>query len=516
MKQIFNIFRKDCRHFWPEILLTLAITAAVTSLIPYQWLTDYGRDHANPLGLDLSRLKDLAAVMMILMPVSWFILIARIVHDENLLGTKQFWVTRPYVWYKLGAEKLFFIVVFVLLPYLASQAFLLHRAGFPPTNYIQGLLFNLVLVAGTLVLPMLCLALVTSTLLRMIGTLLVVAVLIGVAAFFCPPDTFNFPSPAFIPWSYVQNLSMAIVFIFSMAIGCAQYASRKLWLSRALLALLPVVLVAVALGRLDQRLIIHFYPSLLNDQDSPIRLILDAQAVFSANSQSVFLSLPLRVSDITSGQAFHPDNIRLTIDTPEGDHWTSSWQAISMESFDDAKRNGQVAVQIDPDIVRRIQLKSVSLQFDLAFTEMEAGTPTRVSYELDHEANLPNLGRCMVPSDQFFSGFRCRLPMHEPSTTRISLSDDPEACPSGQSSLHGDTASVWEGINEPDPAELTFNPIKAYGAPFSFQGASPPTHCLRTTMIITPYRVIRRFRYSFTAQGISIPPPAKRTDYFFR
>ena len=38
MKQILHIFAKDARHFLPEILVSLAITAAFAWVYPSEWL----------------------------------------------------------------------------------------------------------------------------------------------------------------------------------------------------------------------------------------------------------------------------------------------------------------------------------------------------------------------------------------------------------------------------------------------------------------------------------------------
>ena len=44
MKQILHIFVKDVRRFWPEISLSVAITAAFARYYPYQWT---GADHMH-------------------------------------------------------------------------------------------------------------------------------------------------------------------------------------------------------------------------------------------------------------------------------------------------------------------------------------------------------------------------------------------------------------------------------------------------------------------------------------
>jgi hypothetical protein len=44
MKQVLNIFKKDTRRFWPEILLSVIVTAAFALAYPVQWQpSDVGR-----------------------------------------------------------------------------------------------------------------------------------------------------------------------------------------------------------------------------------------------------------------------------------------------------------------------------------------------------------------------------------------------------------------------------------------------------------------------------------------
>ncbi len=205
MKQVLHVFAKDARRFWPEIAISLAITAAFARIYPNQWLTPglyavsgWG-GFAGPQGLQL-----LATVLAVLVPVSWLLLIARVIHGESLVGDRQFWPTRPYEWKKLLAAKVLFLLVFLYLPFVAAQLVLLLEAGFRPFGYMSGLLFNLMLITGALVLPLFAMATVTSTFARM--AFAVVGVLLGFIGFgvlsaglagiaVSTPSSFNFLTP---------------------------------------------------------------------------------------------------------------------------------------------------------------------------------------------------------------------------------------------------------------------------------------------------------------------------------
>ena len=154
MKQSLHIFAKDAKHLWMEISLSLLVTAAFVVLYPHTW---------RPAQIALSgaenpqlhqQLNKLAQAFVGLVPVSWWLLIARAVHGESLVGRRQFWITRPYQWPALLGAKLLFIAVFILVPFFAAQSLLLAEAGFDPGHYLAGLTYNLGLVTGVLILPL--------------------------------------------------------------------------------------------------------------------------------------------------------------------------------------------------------------------------------------------------------------------------------------------------------------------------------------------------------------------------
>jgi hypothetical protein len=87
MRQALHIFKKDVRHLRIEIALGITLVAAFTYIEVSRalWLMDPGTDRTT-----------LLALVVILLPISWWILIGRVVHDEALAGDRQFWITRPY------------------------------------------------------------------------------------------------------------------------------------------------------------------------------------------------------------------------------------------------------------------------------------------------------------------------------------------------------------------------------------------------------------------------------------
>ena len=85
------------------------------------------------------------------------------------LATASSGSRRPYDWKKLLGAKALFLVAFLYLPLLIAQCLLLFSAGFRPLSFIPGLLFNLLLITGILVLPLMAIASVTATFARADG-----------------------------------------------------------------------------------------------------------------------------------------------------------------------------------------------------------------------------------------------------------------------------------------------------------------------------------------------------------
>ena len=118
MRQALHIFKKDVRQLWFEIAIALIVTAAFAFIGARRgfWLDDPGANRSVAWSM-----------VQLMLPLAWWILIARVVYGEILPGDRQFWITRPYRWTSLLGAKLLFIGVFVNLPLLAADVIILAR-----------------------------------------------------------------------------------------------------------------------------------------------------------------------------------------------------------------------------------------------------------------------------------------------------------------------------------------------------------------------------------------------------
>ena len=68
------------------------------------------------------RMQDFIGILVLLMVTSWWLLLARVVQAETLVGEQQFWITRPYqeVEKCAGGEITVCVAVWVYLPFVLT------------------------------------------------------------------------------------------------------------------------------------------------------------------------------------------------------------------------------------------------------------------------------------------------------------------------------------------------------------------------------------------------------------
>src|SRR6266850_1738970 len=214
MRLVLHIFRKDARRFWWEIAVTLGLLASVA------------RMDATRVGFIPGPME---GWLNLILPAVWAYLIALVIHDEPLVGDRQFWITRPYPWPALLLAKALFILVFIHVFSFAADVAIVAARGFEPLAYLPQLLLKQIVLAAALTVPAAALAAVTRNLPQFIfaGVAIATVGLFSLARIE-PPS----------PWVPVDEARRAIVLAvlapFSTAIVMLQYARRWTAPSRAL------------------------------------------------------------------------------------------------------------------------------------------------------------------------------------------------------------------------------------------------------------------------------------------
>jgi len=435
MNQTLHIFKKDTRRFWPEILVSSVIIFAYVWMYPDKWRVY----HDQSLML---RMQEFVTILGLLVPVGWWLLTARVVHAETLVGDEQFWITRPYKWQELLAAKVLFVAVWLGGPYLLAQSWLLTVAGFHPLLYISGLLSGLCVVVVLFALPILAVAAVTSTFAR-----LTLTTLGGFVVFLGFTFWSNIPR-GYTPSHPYSNKALPVLLI----VGCVtaivlQYATRRAWIARTVLLALPILMaISVAVNNRSS-LVDRAYPQAAAGASAPLSLTLALTPAHPANTHlwdgEDHIYLPVRYADVADGQAVSVDDVKFTITAADGSQWASSWQAASKrilpgESF------GNLELLLKPEVYDRFKSGPVKLHITLAVSRYQADSVTQMAYPAA-DAAIPGLGFC-TPQSYGLPNLHCRAAIDVPRLTYMTAMWSKSGC-SNPAHLFEPTAkgSAWTG-----------------------------------------------------------------------
>ncbi len=500
MSQILHIFKKDVRHLWPEILVSLALTVAFVRL------SFGGESNFSVSGSPY--LPIVASLVTALVPVGWWVLAARLIFDESLVGEGQFWITRPYQWKKLLAAKALFVLAFLYLPIFVAQVVLLAAAGFHPFAYLPGLLYNLILITGVLILPIVAIATVTSNFSRLVvtvlGAVVYLALILWMLAFVSPPDQFGFENP------YAGKLAFALYFFTFVVVIVLQYATRHTWRSRWLLLGLPFLVIACSAAWPIQRVVHHLYPPLAASEQPPVQLTFDPQPDRQSNvnpsheRSRVDLYLPVIVSGVSSGFLIRNQAVQVSIEAPTGLRWRSKWQNVSSYYRPDTTQSF-IDVPIDERFLGSVKATPVTVTLNFALVELRAGAT--VTNQAGDQSFSTAGGMCSV-SDAFGTYPECRFALAEPGLVSVSTYWTEGPCTqASSSSSSGTSGNVWIGSIDPSPAEIGLDPVKVKPLLFSNQPVDMRRSsfiCPGTPIIATPYSVVRRLQTTLTIPDLDL------------
>jgi hypothetical protein len=289
MNQIVHIFRKDCRRLWKVIIAVLAFTV----------LHAYGELIASAGASRAIGLSPYAVFLMlvglsyILLPVALFLLVVSVIQEESLVGTDQFWLTRPYSRRSLALEKSLFVLLFAFLPMLAHDVWLVRHFAFSlsaasgPLFWKEAQFTFFLLVAGAF-------AVLSSGLAR--------AVLVAIAAIFCAIFIFLFVLQNGGPPSEATPVILAILALAAIGAVCVivfQYRFR----------ITPVAVLIGVVAILACALLGRFWPASMsayisNQSASP--LLQSIQLVPDAGLKDLTRPLPNESSRIQDRTVYYP------------------------------------------------------------------------------------------------------------------------------------------------------------------------------------------------------------------
>ena len=311
MHLMLHIFKKDARRLRWAIALALLLQVAVAYV-------DATRNSAYP-GMQ-------EGWVTILLLVTWASLIALAVHEDSLVGDRQFWISRPYRWPMLLGAKLLFATAFVHAPSFLADAVILGARGFHPWEWIPHLLAKQLMLAAALTLPVMAMAAVLQNFAQLALTVVLIGAVIG--------NRVAFVADVFMS-SWLAGLRVILLdgflvapFVLSVAIILLQFARRQTWRSR-ILGIVSVVVV-VLLFSFVSPIFISRAQAALDPGDSRISIELGAMPApgdlpdtfephpYREDNRWAELKLPLHIAGIPAGVRTYFMTTEFELTAPDG------------------------------------------------------------------------------------------------------------------------------------------------------------------------------------------------------
>jgi hypothetical protein len=506
MKQVLHIFQKDVRRYWRESAISVALVAA------FAWNEMRGWAHENDLlfgtGVFFSS-RFLPGLLVVLVPISWWFVIVRVIQGESLVGDRQFWITRPYEWKKLLAAKVIFVLAFVSVPLLTADVVLLAKAGFPPTSHLSGLTWMQLLIALFFILPIAALATVTASVLQIGLALLAIALyIVGMAALSSQIPSSGFSGPA-------DSLTATLLIGTSLAVILWQYARRKTAVSRLLIIGLAAAIFVILVATPYRTIVAREYPKLAAGQQPPLKMVLlpsTAQAArdnFDKDEKEVEIRLPLGVSGMADESIVVVSGVMLAVETPEGLRWNSGWESPGIFLFP-SQRSTQISFKIKKDFFERAKSSSVNGRISLALTLFR--DRDRREFVTPHgEFAMPEVGLCSAEW-VFYQRIHCRAPLRGPSFLLMTTDMSATTCPlrDGESPANpGEIARGWSQNGDSDPAEFGISPVKTLDLYVSDQASSTKRRsagiCPGTPLILSHPELVQRTQIELEFSRLHLP-----------
>jgi len=460
MKQVLNIFKKDVRHYWHEIVVSIALLAAFARYDVRSWANESLVGYAYEAGSFFFDSRLLSGLVDVLLPISWAFVIVRVIQGESLVGDRQFWVTRPYEWKKLLAAKILFILVFINLPLLITDVFLLSKAGFPPMHYVVGLLWMQAMIALGLLLIAAMAAVTASVVQFGLALLVVVLYLIGMGSL-----SEQIPSSSFSS-SIGDAVQTALLIATPLVVILWQYSRRKTAKSRLLIVGFAAVLLLILVATPYRTVVAHQYPRLEAGQQPPVQLALlppekQNDGNVPANEKEVEVVIPFSVSGVADDSIVTLSGAMVVIDAPGGLHWDSGWLPKGWSLFHEDKG---IAIRFTLKKKLFERIKSLPVKADISLALTVSRDQNRSEFVIPQgEFVLRDAGFCDVSGLSYQPGIECRSALRTPSSLLVTYDISQTSCPGMEGQAHakaGEISRSWHSHSDSGPAEFGISPIK--------------------------------------------------------
>jgi hypothetical protein len=482
MTQALHIFRKDLRHQRIDLAIYIALLIVTELLVPTGWPGHWFSNEFLPW---------LRILLNIVVPAFWLVMIARLVHEEAIVGNRQFWTTRPYHWTSLLGAKLLFLLVCIALPYFVMQWCLALYAGVSPFGI--GFLVSAAMHVLIVWIPMFLFACLTPTLASTFFTTLGgVVVWMGVVAFLLGGSGPEADAPFARP---TLGTLFAIMFV---ALLVVVYRKRDYKLGRILMGCTAVVF-----------LLLIFSVSKLSPS-SPGTLLLKARYREGAapqlhlnyvpgyfkghrgqdSSWLIAVSVPVELLGLPDGDRLHNAAVQYHLEAGTY-RYTSPWRPTALTSEG-------MTLRIPREVLNRVRQADAHLTMSLAAEQITPNQPQTTAIR-DRFA-IPGDGSCDAINPPYETSRSsattvvCHFAYGVPYPVEIDATMAP-GCPVPMVPMQVPTYDGGTGF---DP--MTHWPIRAGLAHLPGAGSN----CIVQSLTTTVYHPVMSFRTSLDIPSIRL------------
>lgn len=470
MNQFLHIFQKDARKHWLEILISLALLAMYTLHVSPLWPESPGYSYLHAGSIFFPFVSGFVTPALVLF---WGFLILRVVQDETLVGDRQWWVTKPYVWWKLLLAKLLFVVAFISLPLFIAQLYLLGHAGFPVVSNLLGVMRMQFEIPLLLILISFLLACLTRNLAQaLVGIGLAVLFLIVMLSISSSMSSHDMRETSKL-WDNIQVFLLLAPFL---VVPIWQFARRRTWPSRGVL-----------IGCVTASTLVSFIPgptiersySLVPETNAPVKFSLSSapqkkNPAPAGTIRQTILNLPLDVSGIAQSTLIVVEDMEVHADSAEESRWSDGWQAQPAHLWPESEHQ-IFGYRMKQQEYEQAKSKTLNLHVQLLLSEFKEVDAHTIQLLAD-SFHDPYLGVCRI-SPTYPGGLECFRPLRGPSyiarfdeatSPCLSAEDRMQNAPPGWGKAYASMAL------EPNSApSAVLNPVVQYQLYFAFDAVHP-------------------------------------------
>jgi hypothetical protein len=357
MSLCFKLFQKDAQRLWPYGLVYLALFTI--RLLTDPLYTNWPLFASNWIEL----VRGLTYIAL-------WVLIIELIHQEKLIGDRQYWLTRPFTWKQLVLSKGLFVLVFVLVPLFIGHIAVLLWIGFPIAHALPGLLFKEAIFVALMILPVATLASMTRSFANLILTLIVgwlvfsfVTGFMGIFTMSLYTSIHSDPSWGIFDW-IPKSATWLIFMIGALIVLLIQYRNRKPGLSRGL-AIVALAAAQIPLLFPPENFAFPIQSHFLNKKGN----IPSAQIVLDTKRPEIFpepiwknsyppnsiLAVPFRIEGLQSEMRGQIAAAKFTISAGDNTVWHSSWRAFPTPLTDSRNLSFQLQLPVEKEFYEKVK-----------------------------------------------------------------------------------------------------------------------------------------------------------------